>query len=270
MLAKRIIPCLDVKNGRTVKGVNFENLRDAGDAVALAKFYSDNGADELVFLDISATNEGRKTMVDFAAKVAREISIPFTIGGGISTIEDMEALFRVGADKISLNSSAVRDPELISRAADKFGCQAVVLAVDSRSIKNDELRITNYEKEEGANELKIDYEVVTHGGKKGTGLDVLGWIQKGQALGAGEILLTSMDCDGMKDGFDIELLKVVKDVAQVPVIASGGAGKMADFLEIFKQDLADAGLAASIFHFGEVDIKQLKKYLAENGVCVRG
>lgn len=272
MLTKRIIPCLDVKDGRTVKGVNFKNLRDAGEAVDLAKFYSENGADELVFLDISATNEDRKTMVDFAAKVAREISIPFTIGGGISTVEDMEALFQVGADKVSVNSSAVRNPDLLSLAADKFGCQAVVLAVDSKQMTCNKLKITNKSQCPNANMQNsndMSWHVFTHGGKKDTGLDVLEWIKKGQLLGAGEILLTSMDCDGVKDGFDIALLKALKDIVKVPLIASGGAGKKEHFLEIFKNDLADAGLAASIFHFGEIGIGELKEYLVESGVEMR-
>lgn len=251
MLTKRIIPCLDVKNGRTVKGVHFENLRDAGDAVALAQFYSDNGADELVFLDISATNEGRKTMVDFAEKVARSISIPFTIGGGISTIADMKALFQVGADKVSINSSAVKNPELISRAAEQFGGQAIVLAIDAKR-KNDGR-----------------WEVVTHGGQQRTGRDVCEWITKAQDLGAGEILLTSIESDGVKNGFDLALLAEVKNIAKVPVIASGGAGNPSHFLDIFKEDLADAGLAASVFHFNEIEIKDLKKYLAANGVSMR-
>ncbi len=254
MLTKRIIPCLDVKNFRTVKGVNFQNLRDAGDAVELAKFYSENGADELVFLDISATIEGRGQFLDFVKKVAQQISIPFTVGGGISSLEDMEKCFSAGADKIAMNSAAVKNPELISHAAEKFGSQAVVISVDIKATKK---------------EIPKKWHIYTHGGTRDTGIDALEFIKKIQKLGAGEIMLTSMDADGTKDGFDIEALKAVKNIAKVPVIASGGAGKMENFLEIFQDDLADAGLAASIFHFNEIGIWDLKKYLREEAVCVR-
>ncbi len=250
MLAKRIIPCLDVKEGRTVKGVNFVNLQDAGDPVSLAKAYSDVGADELVLLDISATLEGRGTMVELAERVAREISIPFTIGGGISTVNDMAALFRVGADKISLNSAAVYNPRLVSEGAARFGCQAIVGAVDVK-------------KRPGG------YRVMTHGGKQDSGILVLDWVQQLQELGVGEILLTSMDCDGVKEGFDLDLLGEVKKVAKVPVIASGGAGKKEDFYEVFSRDLAEGALAASVFHFGAIDIRDLKEYLRQRGTEIR-
>ena len=275
-LTKRIIPCLDVKDFRTVKGVNFENLQDAGDAISLAQHYSRCGADELVFLDISATQQGRKTMVQFAERVAQEISIPFTIGGGISSIQDMEALFRVGADKISINSAAVHNPDLISQASKTFGNQAVVVAIDAKQVAGvqsqaNEAKSMNLEgthpcEPEGKSRK---WNVFTHGGQKDSGIDVLSWITQIQDLGAGEILLTSMDCDGVKKGFDLPLLRAVNPYCSIPLIASGGAGKSADFLELFGNDLADAGLAASIFHFGEVDIMQLKEYLQNKGVCMR-
>ncbi len=254
MLTKRIIPCLDVKNFRTVKGVNFQNLRDAGDAIELAKFYSENGADELVFLDISATIEGRGQFIEFIEKVAKQVSIPFTVGGGISSLEDMEKCFRAGADKIAMNSAAVKNPKLIRQAADKFGSQAVVISVDIKAMKE---------------EIPKKWTIHTHGGTKDTGIDALEFVKQVQELGAGELMVTSMDADGTKDGFDIEVLKVIKNIAKVPVIASGGAGKMSDFLEIFEEDLADAGLAASIFHFNEIGILDLKKYLKDKVICVR-
>ncbi len=250
MLTKRIIPCLDIKNGRTVKGVNFVGLRDAGDPVELAKIYAQNGADELVFLDITATHERRKTVVELAEEVGRAINIPFTIGGGIATLEDMEKVFKAGADKIAMNSAAVKRPKIIKEAAERFGNQAIVLAIDAKKNKN-------------------TWNVFVAGGRKDTGLDLIEWVKKGQELGAGEILLTSMDCDGVKTGFDVEMLKAVKAVAKVPVIASGGAGKMEDFFEIFKDDLAESGLAASIFHFKEIEILDLKKYLAKKNISVR-
>ncbi|RDI95707.1 imidazole glycerol phosphate synthase subunit HisF [Meiothermus sp. QL-1] len=250
MLAKRIIPCLDVHQGRVVKGVNFVNLRDAGDPVASAQAYDAAGADELVFLDISATHEGRGTMLEVAARVAEQVFIPFTVGGGIRSLEDARALLLAGADKVSVNSAAVKRPELIRELADHFGSQAVVLAIDARR--------------RGAG-----WEVYVAGGRVPTGLDVLRWAEEGARLGAGEILLTSMDKDGTQDGFDLELCQAVSAVVGVPVIASGGAGRMEHFAEVLQEGVADAALAASVFHFGAIAIPALKAYLAEQGVPVR-
>ncbi len=250
MLAKRIIPCLDVKNGRTVKGTNFINLRDAGDAVELGKFYSEQGADELVFLDITATVERRKTLSELVRKIAAEINIPFTVGGGINTIEDIEILLSAGADKVSINTSAVKNQNILSEAARNFGSQCVVLAIDA--------------KKTGAN-----WKVFLNGGRVATDLDAIRWAQDGVALGAGEILLTSMNADGTKHGFEIELTRLVSETVNVPVIASGGAGKAEHFVEIFTEGRADAGLAASIFHFREIEIPTLKNYLREQNIEVR-
>lgn len=250
MLAKRIIPCLDVKDGRTVKGTNFVNLRDAGDAVELAKIYSAQGADELVFLDITATNEKRKTLSELVKKVAREINIPFTVGGGINTIEDIEILLSSGADKVSINTSAVKNPQILADAARNFGSQCVVLAIDAKSV--------------GA-----EWKVFLNGGRVETELDAIEWAKRGVELGAGEILLTSMNADGTKNGFEIELTRKVSESVDVPVIASGGAGNSAHFAEVFEQGKADAGLAASIFHFREIEIPTLKKYLKEQNIEVR-
>ena len=236
MLTKRIIPCLDVKDGNVVKGIRFLGLKEVGDPVALAKKYYLDGADELVFLDISATVEKRKTMVDIVKKVAKEIYIPFTVGGGISTIEDVRAMLMAGADKVSLNSAAIRNPDLIKEASKRFGNQCIVLAVDAKR-------------------------------RKDTGIDCIEWILKGVSLGAGEILLTSMDADGTKDGFDLALYEAVSKVVQVPVIASGGCGKMDDFVDALK--VSDAALAASIFHYEESSVQNVKKYLKEKGVAVR-
>jgi imidazole glycerol-phosphate synthase subunit HisF len=250
MLAKRIIPCLDVKDGRTVKGTNFVNLRDAGDAVELAKIYSANGADELVFLDITATNEKRKTLSELVKKVAREINIPFTVGGGINTIADIEILLNSGADKVSINTSAVKNPQILSEAAKNFGSQCVVLAIDAKLV--------------GEN-----WKVFLNGGRIETELDAIEWAQKGVELGAGEILLTSMNADGTKNGFEIELTKIVSESVNVPVIASGGAGNLEHFTEVFEKGKADAALAASIFHFREIEIRALKEYLKSKNVEVR-
>lgn len=250
MLAKRIIPCLDIKDGRTVKGVNFEDLRDAGDPVELARRYSEEGADELVFLDITATKQKRKTLVDLVSRIAREIDIPFTVGGGIRTVEEIEALLHAGADKISLNSAIVKDPDLINRASDAFGSQCIVAAVDAKR-KGD------------------SWSVFIKGGSEDTGIDALEWITEVEKRGAGEILLTSMDRDGTKEGFDIELLKKVNDRVHIPVIASGGAGDISHCIEAIKQGGADAVLAASIFHFQEVEIKELKESFADESIPVR-
>lgn len=250
MLTKRIIPCLDVKDGNVVKGIHFLGLKEVGDPVALAKKYYLDGADELVFLDISATVEKRKTMVEVVKKVAKEIFIPFTVGGGIQTVEDVRAMLMAGADKVSLNSAAIRNPSLIKEASERFGNQCVVLAVDAKRRKKN-----------------AGWNVYIEGGRKDTGIDCMEWIQKGVSLGAGEILLTSMDADGTKDGFDIELYKAVSKIVNVPVIASGGCGKMEDFVDALQ--VSDAALAASIFHYDETSVQNVKKYLKEKGVTVR-
>lgn len=250
MLTKRIIPCLDVKDGQVVKGIHFVGLKEVGDPVALAKKYYSDGADELVFLDISATVEKRKTMVDVVRRVAKEIFIPFTVGGGISTIEDVRAMLMAGADKVSLNSAAIRNPSLIEEASKRFGNQCIVLAVDAKK------RADN-----------TGWNVYVEGGRKDTGIDCMEWILKGVSLGAGEILLTSMDADGTKEGFNLELYKVVSKIVNVPVIASGGCGKLEDFKLVL--EVSDAALAASIFHYEESSVQNVKKYLKEEGVAVR-
>ena len=251
MLAKRIIPCLDVRDGRVVKGVNFVNIRDAGDPVELAKYYSDQGADEIVFLDITATSDARDTVADVVERTAAQVFVPLTVGGGIRTLEDFQRLLRAGADKISVNSAAVARPELISEAAERFGSQCVVLAVDARS------------RGDGT------WEVVVAGGRKPTGIDLIDWVKKGEALGAGEILLTSMDADGTKAGFDLAMTKAVTDAVSIPVIASGGCGSLAHFAEVFEETNCDAALAASLFHFRELTVPQVKDYLRERSIPVR-
>ena len=251
MLAKRIIPCLDVRDGRVVKGVNFVNIRDAGDPVVLARFYSDQGADEIVFLDITATHEVRKTVADVVERTAEQVFVPLTVGGGIRTLDDFRELLRAGADKISVNSAAVARPELITEAAERFGSQCVVLAVDARS------------RGDGT------WEVVVAGGRKPTGLDLLEWVKKGEALGAGEILLTSMDADGTKAGFDLPMTKAVTEAVGIPVIASGGCGSLSHFAEVFEETGCDAALAASLFHFGELTVPQVKDYLRTRDIPVR-
>ena len=251
MLAKRIIPCLDVRDGRVVKGVNFVHIRDAGDPVELAKFYSDAGADEIVFLDITATSDGRATVADVVERTAEQVFGPLTVGGGIRTLEDFQQLLRAGADKISVNSAAVADPTLISRAAARFGSQCVVLAVDARA------------RGDGG------WEVVVHGGRKPTGLDLLDWVREGERRGAGEILLTSMDADGTKAGFDLAMTRAVTGAVGVPVIASGGCGGLEHFARVFREADADAALAASLFHFGELSVGQVKEYLRDHGIPVR-
>ena len=251
MLAKRIIPCLDVRDGRVVKGVNFVNIRDAGDPVELAKFYSDQGADEIVFLDITATSDARDTVVDVVERTAAQVFVPLTVGGGIRTLEDFQRLLRAGADKISVNSAAVKDPTLIARAAERFGSQCVVLAIDARR------------REDGS------YEVVTAGGRNPTGLDAVEWARRGEELGAGEILLTSMDADGTKAGFDLAMTGAVTRAVSIPVIASGGCGSLEHFAQVFEQTGCDAALAASLFHFGELTVPQVKAYLRDRGLPVR-
>ena len=252
MFTKRIIPCLDVNDGRVVKGINFVNLRDAGDPVEVAAAYDKAGADEVVFLDITASSDHRATVVDMVRKVAEKVFIPFTVGGGIRTVEDFKVLLREGADKISINSSAINTPELIGNAADKFGSQCVVVAIDARR------------REDGRG-----WNVYKNGGRIDTGLDAVEWAMKANKLGAGEILLTSMDCDGTKAGYDIELTRQIADNVSIPVIASGGAGTKEHFYEALTEGHADAALAASLFHYKELEIMDLKNYLADRGVSVR-
>ncbi|WP_044893533.1 imidazole glycerol phosphate synthase subunit HisF [Bacillus alveayuensis] len=252
MITKRIIPCLDVKDGRVVKGIQFVELRDAGDPVELAKFYDEEGADELVFLDISASHEGRKTMVEVVAQVAAKLAIPFTVGGGINTLEDMKKILRAGADKVSINTSAVQNPGLITEGAQFFGSQCIVVAIDAK-----------YDKMTGK------YFVYTHGGRKRTDWEVVDWAKEAVKRGAGEILLTSMDADGGKNGFDVKLTRMVSEAVTVPVIASGGAGEAQHFYEAFQEGLADAALAASIFHYKETSVKEVKRYLRRQGVNIR-
>jgi len=251
MLAKRIIPCLDVKNGQVVKGINFENLKDAGDPVKLANFYNDEGADELVLLDISASNENRKIMIDVVRKVAKKIFIPFTVGGGIRTVNDIREILLAGADKVSVNTAAVKNPALITEAAKIFGSQCIVLAIDAKKEKNNR------------------WQVYINGGRVGANLDAVEWAQEAAKQGAGEILLTSMDRDGTKGGYDIDLTRAISEAVSVPVIASGGAGSLNDFRDVFTAGKADAALAASLFHFGEFRINEVKNYLIANGTSMR-
>ena len=250
MLTKRIIACLDIKDGRTVKGINFENIRDAGDPVELGAYHSDHGADELVFLDITATNEKRKTLASLANKIASRINIPFTVGGGISSIKDVGELLQNGADKVSVNTAAFRNPSLIEDLAREFGSQCIVLAIDTKMVDS-------------------DWYVYLNGGRIKTEMTCFDWAQRGAELGAGEILLTSMNRDGTKDGFDLEITSKLSTALPIPVIASGGAGNMQHFLEVFSQGNADAALAASIFHYKEIAIPDLKEFLADNNIAVR-
>ena len=250
MLAKRIIPCLDIKDGRTVKGVNFENIRDAGDPVELAIRYAGEGADELIFLDITATNEKRKTLTELVTRIAKQINIPFTVGGGINSIDDVSALLNAGADKISVNSAAIKNPELIKDLADQFGSQCIVLAIDTKLENN-------------------DWWVYLNGGRVKTELLALNWAKQVVKLGAGEILLTSMNNDGTKSGFAIDITKQISEAVNVPVIASGGAGTLEHFKDVFNAGKADAALAASVFHFKEIEVIELKKYLKTNAIEIR-
>lgn len=252
MHTKRIIPCLDVNNNRVVKGTNFVNLRDAGDPVEVAKAYNEAGADELVFLDITATSDHRNTVVDMVRKVAEQVFIPFTVGGGIRTVDDFKVLLREGADKISINSAAIMNPRLISDAADKFGSQCVVVAIDAKRRADGK-----------------GWNIFKNGGRVDMGIDAVEWAMEADRLGAGEILLTSMDCDGVKEGYDIELTRTIAENVSVPVIASGGAGKMEHFYDALTEGGADAALAASLFHYKELEIIELKKYLNDKGVSVR-
>lgn len=251
MFTKRIIPCLDVHNGRVVKGVNFVNLKDAGDPVEIAAAYDKAGADELVFLDITASSDARETVVDLVRRVAKQVFIPFTVGGGIRTIDDFKAVLREGADKISVNSAAIDDPTLIRRAAQKFGSQCVVVAIDAKR------------RPDGG------WNIYKHGGRIDTGIDAIFWAKKAESLGAGEIMLTSMDCDGTKNGYDILLTKAVSEAVSIPVIASGGAGNEAHFYDALTEGGASAALVASLFHYKELEIYELKKYLKNRGVSVR-
>jgi cyclase len=253
MLSRRIIPCLDVTAGRVVKGVRFQELRDAGDPVECAKAYDAQGADELVFLDITASSDGRKIMHDVVAATAEQCFMPLTVGGGLRSLADIEAMLRAGADKVSLNTSAITDPTLISAASDRFGAQCIVLAIDAKREPGPEPR----------------WRVYTHGGRRATELDAVAWAQRGTALGAGEILLTSMDCDGTQAGYDLALTRAVSDAVEVPVIASGGAGKVEDFATVLDQGHASAALAATLFHFGTLTVPQVKTFLAERGLPVR-
>ena len=252
MFTKRIIPCLDVNNGRVVKGVNFVDLKDAGDPVEIAKAYDAAGADELVFLDITASSDGRRTVIDMVREVAKCVFIPFTVGGGIRTVEDFKALLREGADKSSINSSAIANPQLIRDAADKFGSQCVVVAIDARK-----------------REDRSGWNIYKNGGRVDVGIDAIEWAKKVESLGAGEILLTSMDCDGTKAGYDLELTKAVAESVSIPVIASGGAGTVEHFKEALTDGGADAALAASLFHYKELEIRQVKEYLRDQGISVR-
>ena len=251
MHTKRIVPCLDVHNGRVVKGVNFVDLKDAGDPVEIGKAYDKAGADELVFLDITASSDARSTVVDMVRRVAETVFIPFTVGGGIRTVEDFKALLREGADKISINSSAINTPELISEAADKFGSQCVVVAIDAKR------------REDGG------WNIYKNGGRIDVGIDAVEWAARVEKLGAGEILLTSMDCDGTKAGYDLELTRAIAETVNIPVIASGGAGTKEHFYEALTEGKADAALAASLFHYKELEIRQVKEYLRDKGVPVR-
>ncbi|MBI3323844.1 MAG: imidazole glycerol phosphate synthase subunit HisF [Candidatus Omnitrophica bacterium] len=258
MLAKRIIPCLDVDKGRVVKGVKFIDLRDAGDPVEAAKAYNDAGADELVFLDITASHERRRTMLDVVERTAAVAFMPLTVGGGIRSVNDIRDLLNAGADKVSLNTAAVQRPELVAEASERFGNQCIVVAIDAKR-----------KRPAHRTPLTEEWEVFTHGGRTRTGRDAVAWAREAERLGAGEILLTSMDCDGTKQGYDVALTRAVAEALPIPVIASGGAGSLEQFYEVFADGKADAALAASLFHFGELTIGQVKGYLAERGVCVR-
>ncbi|MCH7519063.1 MAG: imidazole glycerol phosphate synthase subunit HisF [Candidatus Dadabacteria bacterium] len=251
MLSKRIIPCLDVKNGRVVKGINFVNLRDAGDPVEIAKKYSDEGADEICFLDITASNEERETMIDVVERTAAQVFVPLTVGGGVRTLNDVRQILLAGADKVSINTAAVKNPDFVKEAADKFGSQCIVIAIDARSVGDSK------------------WEVFTHGGRNPTGIDAVEWAQKMEDYGAGEILLTSMDKDGTKSGYDLPLTKTISRNLRIPIIASGGAGNLEHLSDGVKLGEADAVLVASIFHYGEYTIKEAKEFLSANGISVR-
>ena len=273
MLAKRIIPCLDIKNGRVVKGVNFVGLRDAGDPVDQARLYDQAGADELVFLDISATPEGRATVAPMVRRVADEVFLPLTVGGGIRTVEDMRRILLAGADKVSVNSAAVRNPDLLTAGAERFGAQCVVLAMDAKRVERGERSVErgawSVERAEAAESRSQRWEVVVDGGRTPTGLDAVEWATRAVSLGAGEILLTSIDADGTQAGYDLELTRAIVEAVNVPVIASGGAGSLAHFADVLDAGKADAALAASLFHDGVLTIGQVKQYCAERGLPMR-
>lgn len=255
MLAKRIIPCLDVKDGRVVKGTNFLNLKDAGDPVEIAALYDELGADELVFLDITASHEKRNIILDVVQKTAEEVFMPLTVGGGIRSVDDIRRLLNAGADKVSINTAAVKDAEFVTKSARRFGSQCIVVAIDAKRVKG--------------NNDRTQWEVFIHGGRTPTGLDVVQWAREVESRGAGEILLTSMDCDGTKDGYDVELNRTVSESLSIPIIASGGAGKLEHFYDVFTRGKADAALAASIFHYREITIHEVKEYLKNKGILVR-
>ncbi len=272
MLAKRIIPCLDVKDGRVVKGVNFVELRDAGDPVEHAKAYDVAGADELTFLDITASHEKRDILLDVVRAVADQVFIPFAVGGGVRTVEDFRGILLAGADKVAINTAAVERPALITQAAEKFGSQCVVVAIDAKRMANNELGIANSRFDDRNSQFAIRnsrWQVYTHGGRTPTGMDAIAWAREVEARGAGEILLTSMDCDGTKDGYDLALTRAVADAVTIPVIASGGAGRIEHFADALTDGHASAALAASLFHFGELTIAQVKNFLASEGIAVR-
>ncbi len=270
MLTKRIIPCLDVKDGRVVKGVSFVNLRDAGDPVENARFYDEQGADELTFLDITASHEKRDIIIDVVMRTAEEVFMPLTVGGGIRTLEDIRGLLKAGADKVSINTAAVNDPDFIKKAAERFGSQCIVVAIDAKIVRSSEFGVRSFENSKlSTQNSKLSWEVFTHGGRKPTGIDAIKWAKKMEELGAGEILLTSMDKDGTKDGYDIELTRTVAETVGIPVIASGGAGNLEHLYQALVEGKADAVLAASIFHYREYTIKEAKEYLQKKGVNVR-
>ncbi len=266
MLAHRIIPCLDIDRGRVVKGVSFVNLRDAGDPAEMARFYNDAGADELVFLDITASSDDRDTMVDVARRVSSEVFIPLTVGGGIRSVEDVRRMLEAGADKVSINTAAINRPELIREASDEFGAQCIVLAIDAKRVDTQSDVTLDSQPDLVA---ESPWRVFTHGGRNQTPLDAVKWAQRGAELGAGEILITSMDTDGQKDGYDLELLRAISDTVSIPVIASGGAGNLAHMYDALHEGHSDAVLAASIFHFGEYTVAEAKQYLSDRGLPVR-
>jgi len=279
MLTKRIIPCLDVDKGRVVKGIRFVDIRDAGEPVELASFYDKEGADELVFLDITASHEERKTMLEVARHTAEQVFIPYCVGGGIRTSEDIRNLLAAGADKVSLNTAAVKNPQIIRETSRKYGSQCIVVAIDAKRVQGPRSKVRGQRETKGADSKtnnqqqtannRLSWEVYLHGGRTPTGIDAVEWAKKAEALGAGEILLTSMDRDGTKDGYDIPLTKAIADSVNIPVIASGGAGKLEHFYDVINEAGADAVLAASLFHYGELKIKDVKEYLHAKGVPVR-
>ena len=268
MLAKRIIPCLDVKEGRVVKGVKFKKLRDEGDPVEIAKIYDEQGADELTFLDITASYEKRKIILDVVRKTAEEVFMPLTVGGGIKDLDDIRELLRAGADKVSINTAAVENPDFVEKAARRFGCQCIVVAIDAKRVQSAECKVQSEEDGNSKHETQI-WEVFTHGGRNPTGIDVILWAKKVEEMGAGEILLTSMDFDGTKLGFDLELTRAVSEAVGIPIIASGGVGTIEHIYDGLVKGKADAALAASIFHYGEYTVQEVKSYLMKMGVEVR-